>query len=107
MNMKTLFKYILAAALTLSFAACQEEPYTMGDPDLLDCQGIFFPQEQAKSYEVAPDGNKYLTFTVERNPLVKGYYPEAYVPYELVSSEEGFFELEDEFIYFEEDFSQP
>ena len=75
----------------------------MGDPDLLDCQGIFFPQEQAKSYEVAPDGNKYLTFTVERNPLVKGYYPEAYVPYELVSSEEGFFELEDEFIYFEED----
>ena len=103
MNMKTIFKYILAAAMTLSFAACQEEPYSPGEPDLMDCQGLFFPQEQAKAYEVAPEGAKYLTFTVERNPAVKNYFPEAYVPYELISSEEGFFELEDEFIYFDED----
>ena len=103
MNMKTIFKYILAAAMTLSFAACQEEPYSPGEPDLMDCQGLFFPQEQAKAYEVAPEGAKYLTFTVERNPAVKNYLPEAYVPYELTSSEEGFFELEDEFIYFDED----
>lgn len=101
--MKTIFKYILAAAMTLSFAACQEEPYSPGEPDLMDCQGLFFPQEQAKAYEVAPEGAKYLTFTVERNPAVKNYFPEAYVPYELISSEEGFFELEDEFIYFDED----
>lgn len=103
MNMKTIFKYILAAAMTLSFAACQEEPFSPGEPDLLDCQGLFFPQEQAKAYEVTPEGAKYLTFTVERNPAVKNYFPEAYVPYELTSSEEGFFELEDEFIYFDED----
>ena len=103
MNMKTIFKYILAAALTLSFAACQEEPYTMGDPDLLECQGVFFPQDQAKSYEVAPDGNRYLTFSIERKPLTKDYLPEANVPYELISSVENFFELEEEFIYFDED----
>lgn len=103
MNMKTIFKYILAAAMALSFAACQEEPYSPGEPDLLDCQGLFFPQEQARAYEVTPEGAKYLTFTVERNPAVKNYFPEAYVPYELTSSEDGFFELEDEFIYFDED----
>lgn len=101
--MKTLFKYILAAALTLSFAACQEEPYAPGEPDLLECQGVFFPQEQATSYEVAPEDAKYLTFTVERTPAVKNYYPEAEVPYELTSSEEGFFSLEEDYIYFDED----
>ena len=101
--MKTIFKYILAAAAVLSFAACQEEPFTPGEPDLLECQGLFFPQEQAKSYEVAPNGAKYLTFTVERNPAVKNYFPEAEVPYELTCSEEGFFSLEEDFIYFDED----
>ncbi len=100
MNMKTIFKYILAAALTFSFAACQEkEPYAPGEPDLLDCHGLFFPQEQAKSYEVAPEDPNFLTFTVERT--LDAF--EANVPYELTSSEEGFFELEDEYIYFDED----
>ena len=104
MNMKTLFKYILAAALVLSFAACQEEPYAPGEPDPLDCHGIFFPQEQAMAYEVAPNGAKYLTFTVERE--LDAF--EAFVPYEIVSEEEGFFELENELgnsecIYFDAD----
>lgn len=93
------FKYILVAALALAFAACQEEPYAPGDPDLLDCHGLFFPQEQARDYEVSPDGNNYLTFTVERTLTAF----EAEVPYTLTSSEDGFFELEDEFLYFEED----
>lgn len=98
-----ILKYVLAGAFILSLASCQEEPYSPGEPDLLDCHGLFFPQEQAKAYELSPDGAKYLTFSVERNPVVKDFLPEAYVPYELTSSEEGFFELEDEFIYFDED----
>lgn len=97
--MKTLFKYILAAAMTLSFAACQEEPYAPGEPDPLDCHGVFFSQTQAKDYELAPEEKHTLTFTVERTLAIE----EAYVPYELISSEEGFFELEDEFLYFDED----
>lgn len=98
--MKTLFKYILAAAMTLSFAACQEkEQYAPGDPDPLDCHGVFFSQTQAGDYEFTPDEKRTLTFTVERTLDIE----EAYVPYELISSEEGFFEVEDEFLYFDED----
>ena len=92
--MKTLFKYILAAVMTLSFAACQEEIYGPGEPDLLDCHGLFFPQEQARDYEAAPGEVDYIAFTVERTLDVF----EAYVPYEITCSEEGFFFLEDEYI---------
>lgn len=97
--MKTLFKYILAAVMTLSFAACQEEIYGPGEPDLLDCHGLFFPQEQARDYEAAPGEVDYIAFTVERT--LDAF--EAYVPYEITCSEEGFFFLEDEYIYFDED----
>ena len=99
MNMKTIFKYILAAAMTLSFAACQEEPYAPGERDLLDCQKLYFPQEQAVHYELSPKGKLELSFTVQRENADL----EAYVPYELTSSVEGMFEMEDEFIYFDED----
>ena len=100
--MKTmkLFRYILMAAATvMALAACQEEPYSPGEFDSLDCQGVFFPQEQATDYIVAPDDDNYLTFSIERAQLKY----EAEVPYEISMSEEGFFELEDEIIYFDED----
>lgn len=105
MNMKTLLKYIPIVVMLFSMASCQEgEPYSPGEHDLLDCHGLFFPQEQAKAYEIAPGGKNYLTFTVERE--LDAY--EAFAPYELISSEEGFFELENELgdsdcIYFDED----
>lgn len=100
--MKTmkLFRYILMAAATvIAVAACQEEPYSPGELDRLDCQGVFFPQEQATDYIVAPDDDNYLTFSIERAQIKY----EAEVPYEISMSEEGFFELEDEIIYFDED----
>lgn len=94
-----LFRYILIAAFAVTFAACQEDLYSPGEKDRLDCQGLFFPQEQAQDYTVAPDDKNYLTFKVER----KQAKFEAEVPYQITMSEEGFFELEDEIIYFDED----
>ena len=97
--MKKYLKYILLAAITLGAAACVEEEWTPGEMDNLDCHGLYFPQEQARDYVLAPaDASKALAFTVERNETDD----EADVPYELVCSEEGFFALEDEFIHFEE-----
>ena len=100
MNMKAInfFKYILVAALTLSFVACEEEPWGPGEQDLLDCHGLFFPQEQALDYEATPGEAEFITLVAERT-LDEA---EAYVPYELIS-EDGFFFMEDEFIYFDED----
>ena len=98
--MKTMkyLKYILPAFVALAFASCQEDPYTQGEPDSLFCQGVFFPQDQAGDKLFAPEDRKVLSFTVERG-VEDG---EAEVPYELISSEEGFFELEDEFIFFDD-----
>lgn len=96
--MKRYLRYILIAAVAFGFAACQEEEWTPGERDYIDCQGLFFPQDQAKDYVLSPDDKKVLEFTVERAEADD----ESYVPYELVSSEEGFFELDDETIYFEE-----
>ena len=97
--MKKYLKYILLAAITLGFAACVEEEWTPGEADFIDCHGLFFPQEQAKDYTIEPaDASKAMVFTVER---AETDY-EADVPYELTSSVEGFFELDDEFIHFEE-----
>lgn len=98
--MKTMkyLKYILMAAVSLTFAACQEEPYSQGEPDSLFCQGLFFPQEQAEDYVLDPEDANVLTFTVERE-VEDG---EAEVPYELISSEEGFFELEEDFLFFDD-----
>ena len=100
MNMKTMkyLKYILMAAVSLTFAACQEEPYSQGEPDSLFCQGLFFPQEQAEDFVLDPEDANVLTFTVERE-VEDG---EAEVPYELISSEEGFFELEEDFLFFDD-----
>lgn len=97
MNMKRYLKYILMAALTLGFAACQEEEWTPGELDYIDCQGLFFPQEQAKDYVISPSDANYLTFTVER--AEDG--DEIIVPYELESNVDGFFEIADD-IYFDE-----
>jgi hypothetical protein len=94
-----IFKYFLTLAAVLCFASCQEEPYSPGTPDDMDCHGVFFPQTQAKAYELSPEDPNYLTFTVERTLA----YDEAFVPFEITSSVEDFFELEDEFIYFDED----
>lgn len=98
--MKTMkyLKYILMAAVSLTFAACQEEPYSQGEPDSLFCQGLFFPQEQAEDFVLDPEDDNVLTFTVERE-VEDG---EAEVPYELISSEEGFFELEEDFLFFDD-----
>lgn len=98
--MKTMkyLKYILMAAVSLTFAACQEEPYSQGEPDSLFCQGLFFPQEQAEDFVLDPEDTNVLTFTVERE-VEDG---EAEVPYELISSEEGFFELEEDFLFFDD-----
>lgn len=86
------------AAVSLTFAACQEEPYSQGEPDSLFCQGLFFPQEQAEDFVLDPEDSNVLTFTVERE-VEDG---EAEVPYELISSEEGFFELEEDFLFFDD-----
>lgn len=93
------FRYILIAAFSLTLAACQEEEFSPGDKDRLDCQGLFFPQEQAQDYVVSPDDKNYLTFKVER----KQTKFEAEVPYEITMSDADFFEMEDETIYFDED----
>jgi len=97
--MKRYLRYILMAALTLGFAACQEEEWAPGERDFIDCQGIFFPQEQATDYVLSPGDKMELTFTVERAEADD----EAFVPYEIVSSVEDFFFLEEETIYFDED----
>lgn len=97
MNMKRYLRYILMAAVTLGSAACQEEEWTPGERDYIDCQGLFFPQELAQDYVLSPSDKMELTFTVER--AEDG--DEITVPYELVSSVEGFFELKDD-IYFDE-----
>ena len=86
------------AAVSLTFAACQEEPYSQGELDSLFCQGLFFPQEQAEDFVLDPEDANVLTFTVERE-VEDG---EAEVPYELISSEEGFFELEEDFLFFDD-----
>lgn len=101
MNMKAIkyLRYILPAFVLMAFASCQEEVYQPGEADLRDCQGLYFPQEQATHYELSPKGKMELSFTVQRD---KADF-EAYVPYEMESSVEGMFEMEDEFIYFDED----
>lgn len=97
--MKKYLKYILLAAITFGFVACVEEEWKPGEADYIDCHGLFFPQEQAKDYILSPsDATKPLVFTVERVETDD----EAEVPYEIVSNVEGFFSLEDEFIYFDE-----
>ena len=97
--MKRYLRYILIAAMAFGFAACQEEEWTPGERDYIDCQGLFFPQEQAKDYVLAPAEASSLTFTVERTNADD----DAEVPFELVSSEEGFFTMDEEVIEFEED----
>lgn len=97
--MKKYLKYILLAAITFGFAACVEEEWKPGELDLYGCHEVFFPQDQAKDFTIEPaDASKPMTFTIER---VESDY-EAEVPYELISSEEGFFELDEETIYFDE-----
>lgn len=98
MNMKRYLTYILMAAAAFGFVACQEEEWTPGERDYIDCHGLFFPQEQAKDYVLSPSDANYLTFSVERAETDD----EAEVPYEIISSEEGFFEIEEETIYFDE-----
>lgn len=101
MNMKATkyLRYILPVFMLAAATACQEELYEPGEPDLAECQGLFFPQDQAAHYELSPKGKMELTFTVQRDNADL----EAEVPYELVSSVEGMFELEDDFLYFDED----
>ena len=92
------FKYILPAVLPLAFTACQEE-YTPGEQDRWDCQGLFFPQDQTTDFIISPSESHVLTFKVQREET--DY--EAEVPYELTSSEEDIFTMEEDYIYFEED----
>lgn len=97
--MKKYLKYILLAAITFGFVACVEEEWKPGEADYIDCHGLFFPQEQAKDYILSPsDATKPLVFTVERVETDD----EAEVPYEIVSNVDGFFALEEDYIYFDE-----
>ena len=100
MKMMNNFKYFLIALAGIVLAACQEDIYSPGEKDRLDCQGLYFPQNQAIDYVVSPDDrDNYLTFVVERDYDKT----EDEVPYEIIMSEDGFFELEEDYILFEED----
>lgn len=101
MNMKTMkyLNYLLSAVLVLCLASCQEEPYAPGEADRLDCQGLFFPQEQAAHYELSPEGNLTLSFSVERTLADV----ESEIPFTMESSVEDMFEMEEDFFYFDED----
>ena len=99
MTMMKNFKYFLIALAGIILAACQEDVYSPGDRDRLDCQGLYFPQNQAVDYVISPDDKDYLTFVVQRDYDKT----EDEVPYEITMSEEGIFYLEDDYILFEED----
>ena len=78
MNMKAIkyLRYILPAFMLMAFASCQEEVYAPGEADLLECQGLYFPQDQAVHYELSPKGKLELTFTVQRNKAdFEAYHP--------------------------------
>ena len=100
MNMKTMkyLNYFLSAVMVLCLVSCQEEPYAPGEAERLDCQGLFFPQEQATHYELSPEGNLTLSFSVERTLADV----ESEIPFTMESSVEGMFEMEDDFFYFDE-----
>ena len=99
MTMMKNFKYFLIALAGIILAACQEDVYSPGDRDRLDCQGLYFPQNQAVDYVISPDDKDYLTFVVQRDYDKT----EDEVPYEITMSEDGIFYLEDDYILFEED----
>ena len=68
--MKTIkyLSYMLMAALPLSLASCVDEPeYTPGEPDLENCYGVYFPeQENSGSHQLDPSDPTTLTFTAAR-----------------------------------------
>ena len=99
--MKRFLKYIIPAVLLVGFTACQEEVWNPGEQDSIFCQGVYFPQNQTTDIVFSPTDEKTLTFTVQRS--ADAIDKEAFVPYELVVSEEGIFELEEETLYFDED----
>ena len=59
---------MLMAALPLSLASCAEElEYTPGEPDLENCYGVYFPeQENSGSHQLDPSDPTTLTFTAAR-----------------------------------------
>ena len=59
---------MLMAALPLSLASCVDEPeYTPGEPDLENCYGVYFPeQENSGSHQLDPSDPTTLTFTAAR-----------------------------------------
>ena len=94
-------KYITAIAVAAAAIACQqEETYSPGQADSLDCQGFYFPvQEAISTGELLLDSNdptKLVLTAVRTND-----YGEAMVPFEVEVSEEGIFEIED-YIYFDD-----
>ena len=101
--MKRFLKYIIPAVLLVSFTACQEEVWNPGEQDSIFCQGVYFPQNQTTDIVFSPTDEKTLTFTVQRSADKSVLKTEAEVPYELIVSEEGIFELEEETLYFDKD----
>ncbi len=94
-------RYITAIAAAAAAIACQqEETYAPGQADSLDCQGFYFPvQEAISTGELLLDSNdptKLVLTAVRTND-----YGEALVPYEVEVSEEGVFEMDD-YIYFDD-----
>lgn len=101
--MKRILNYIVPALLMFAFTACQEEVWTPGEQDSIFCQGVYFPQDQTTDVVFSPQDKKSMTFVVQRSSEKSVLKTEAEVPYELIVSEEGIFELEAETLYFDKD----
>ena len=100
MKLMKYLKYIVFAATLVVAASCQEEPYSPGEPDSLDCHGFYFPVQEALSggqLLLDSKDKKSVTITAVRD----NDWEEAYVPVNVKVSHEGIFEME-EFIYFDE-----
>lgn len=73
--MKNIVKFLYVSAIaSLMAVACDIAPldgekYQPGEPDLANCAGVYFPeQESAGSHILDPADPTTLTFTVKRNP---------------------------------------
>ena len=83
MQMKAKYiMYSFAAAMTLLLSACVEEKIETGAPDLEDCIGVYFPEEQENlkthTLEKGKDDTE-LEFIVRR----KNIDDEAYVDFKV------------------------
>ena len=103
MSMKRILNYIIPVVLMFALSACQEEIWKPGEQDSIFCQGVYFPQKQETDLVFSPQDTLSATFVVQRSSDKGVLRSEAEVPYELIVSDEGIFEFEDETFYFDKD----